>query len=70
MQLLKPRISEVGRRPWNRTLRCPNCRGTSFQARRSVLGRTLTVATLGLGAMVTPKSRAKCETCATSFKRR
>jgi hypothetical protein len=68
--LLKPKITEVGRRPWSRTLRCPNCRGTSFDPRRSAIGRVITTATLGLGALVTPKSRVRCDTCGRSFKRR
>jgi ribosomal protein S27E len=64
----KARISEAGTRPWSRTLRCPNCRGTTFHRRRSGTGRVISVATLGLGTMVTPKSRVRCETCGASFK--
>jgi ribosomal protein S27E len=65
----KQKISEVGRRPWSLTVRCPNCRGTTFHLRRSATGRALGVATLGLSAAVTPKTRVRCETCGASFKR-
>jgi DNA-directed RNA polymerase subunit RPC12/RpoP len=64
------KISEVGQRPWSRSLRCPNCRGTSFEPRRSLTGRAISTATLGLGTLVTPKSRVRCATCGSSFKRR
>jgi hypothetical protein len=68
--LKKPKITDVGRRPWSRTLSCPDCHGTSFDPRRSVTGRIITTATLGLGALFTPKSRVRCDTCGRSFERR
>ena len=64
------KISEVGHRPLSWTIRCPKCRGTSFHPRRSSLARVLSIATLGLATMFAPKSRVKCVTCGTSFKRR
>jgi hypothetical protein len=64
------RISEIGRRPWQRILRCPNCGGASFAPRRSNAGRVVSLATLGIGALVTPKSRVSCQTCRTAYKRR
>lgn len=63
------KISQVGSRGDDGTLRCPNCGGTSFDAKRSGKAKAIGVVTVGVGALLAPKSRVKCETCGTVFKR-
>lgn len=51
------------------TLRCPKCGGTQFEAKRSGRGKAIGVVTLGVGAVLMPKSRVRCVTCGKEFKR-
>jgi hypothetical protein len=64
------RISDVGERT-AAGLACPKCGGTQFKAKRSAAGKTIgTAATLGVaGAFLAPKSRVKCITCGTEYRR-
>lgn len=50
-------------------LLCPNCGGSQFQANRSAGAKALLIPTVGIGALLAPKSRVKCVTCGTVFKR-
>lgn len=50
-------------------IRCPKCGGQQFTAKRSKLGKTIGVATVGVGALAAPKSQVKCVTCGTMYKR-
>lgn len=63
------KISKVGDRGDDGTLRCPKCGGTSFDAKRSGKAKVIGGLTVGVGALLAPKSRVKCETCGTVFKR-
>lgn len=61
-------LSEVGRTD-DGGLRCPNCGGTQFKAKRSGKAKVIGGLTVGLGALAAPKSRVKCVTCGEEFKR-
>ncbi|HEX8770154.1 MAG TPA: hypothetical protein VF711_05235 [Acidimicrobiales bacterium] len=50
-------------------LACPRCGGAQFTAKRSVKGKTVGIATLGVGGLIAPKSQVKCVTCGAMFKR-
>lgn len=64
----RERLSEVGKDD-DGTLRCPKCGGQQFTAKRSKKGKIIGVATVGVGALLAPKSQVKCVTCGTMFKR-
>jgi ribosomal protein S27AE len=65
----RQRLSAVGRRTQSGALTCPHCGGTQFTAKRSMTGKTIGWATLGVGGLLAPKSQVKCVTCGTMFKR-
>jgi hypothetical protein len=48
---------------------CPKCGGTQFTAKRSNTSKALGFATVGVGALLAPKSQVKCVACGTMFKR-
>jgi hypothetical protein len=50
-------------------LLCPNCGGAQFKAKRSAAAKAVLIPTVGVGALLAPKSRVKCETCGTVFLR-
>ena len=62
------KISEVGDRGQG-VLACPVCGGTSFKAKRSAGAKIGLGLTIGLGALLAPKTRVKCETCGTEYLR-
>lgn len=51
-------------------LACPNCRGSSFKAKRSFRAKALLIPTVGIGVLAAPKTRVKCITCGTEYLRR
>lgn len=61
-------ISEVGDRSTG-VLACPVCGGTQFKAKRSAEAKIGLGITLGFGALLAPKTRVKCETCGTEYRR-
>ncbi len=63
------RISKAGKQNTTGQLGCPKCGGTAFTAKRSMLGKSTGVVTLGLGALIAPKSQVKCVTCGKMFLR-
>jgi DNA-directed RNA polymerase subunit RPC12/RpoP len=65
--MVKRRISKVGKT--DEGIRCPKCGGGQFTAKRSAFGKTVGVATLGVGAVLAPKSQVKCVTCGKTFMR-
>lgn len=62
------RLSEVGERT-AAGLACPKCGGTQFKAKRSAGGKALGAPLGGVGAMLAPKTRVKCVTCGTEYRR-
>jgi predicted RNA-binding Zn-ribbon protein involved in translation (DUF1610 family) len=64
----RKKLSAVGDRT-DHGLACPKCGGTQFTAKRSKAGKTLGIATLGVGGLIAPKSQVKCVACGTMFKR-
>lgn len=62
------KISEVGDRS-DAGLACPKCGGTQFKAKRRGAAKLATGATLGVGALLVPKTRVKCVTCGTEYVR-
>jgi hypothetical protein len=48
---------------------CPRCKGTSFKAKRSKGAKVLLGTTVGVGALLAPKTRVKCTTCGTEYLR-
>jgi hypothetical protein len=78
VQTSKQKLSAVGDTSTG-VLACPKCKGTSFKAKRSLgaklaLGTagvvTLGVAPLGVAAAgLAKKTRVKCTTCGTEYKR-
>lgn len=60
------RLSKAGQHT-DAGLACPKCGGTQFTAKRSATGKTVGVVTLGVGALLAPKTRVKCVTCGKSF---
>ena len=48
---------------------CPKCGGDAFKAKRSRLAKVLLVPTVGVGALLAPKTRVKCVTCGTEYLR-
>lgn len=67
-QARRSKISEVADRSEG-DVRCPKCGGTQFKAKRSGRGKVIGVATVGVGAVLAPKSRVKCVTCGTEYRR-
>jgi len=72
----RERVSKVGDRTGDsRELKCPNCGGTNFKAKRSIKGKLgmaaagVTVVGGPLVAALAPKTQVKCVTCGTMFKR-
>lgn len=65
----KKKLSKAARRDDDGTLRCPKCGGTQFEPKRSFTGKAIGVATVGVGAVLAPKSRVRCVTCGKEFKR-
>lgn len=64
----RQKLSEVDRGE-DGELRCPNCGGQQFTAKRSKKGKTVGVLTVGIGALAAPKSQVKCVTCGEMFRR-
>lgn len=63
-------ISEVGHRAeGGGVLTCPFCGGTQFAAKRSAGAKVGLGLTIGLGALLAPKTRVKCITCGKEFLR-
>ena len=62
------RLSKVADRD-DGDLRCPKCGGSQFKARRSNTSRMVGVSTLGVGAVLTPRSQVQCVTCGAKFRR-
>jgi hypothetical protein len=50
-------------------LACPRCGGSGFQAKRSRAAKVLLVPTVGVGTLLAPKTRVKCITCGTEYRR-
>jgi len=61
-------LSQVGDRS-SGILACPVCGGMSFKAKRSAGAKVGLGLTLGLGALLAPKTRVRCETCGTEYLR-
>ncbi len=61
-------ISEVGDKSTG-VLACPVCGGTTFKAKRSAGAKVGLGLTIGLGALLAPKTRVRCETCGTEYLR-
>lgn len=64
----RKKITDAGRTEGG-TLACPRCGGASFKAKRSLPSKVVTVATVGVGALVVPKRWVKCQTCGATYKR-
>jgi hypothetical protein len=64
----RKRIGDVGNQT-SGALACPQCGGQQFAAKRSKTGKTVGVVTLGVGAVLAPKTQVKCVTCGTMYKR-
>ena len=62
------KISEVGRQP-DGALRCPQCGGQQFTAKRSALANTFLILTVGIFTLLAPKNQVCCVTCGTVFRR-
>lgn len=65
----KKKLSKAADRDEGGALHCPKCGGTQFESKRSGRGKALGVVTLGVGAVLMPKSRVRCVTCGKEFKR-
>ena len=63
------KLSKAADRDETGTIKCPKCGGTQFEAKRSFRGKAIGVVTVGVGAVLAPKSRARCITCGAEFKR-
>jgi DNA-directed RNA polymerase subunit RPC12/RpoP len=63
------KLSKAGDHGDDGTLRCPKCGGTNFTAKRSTKAKILGGVTVGVGALLAPKSRVRCVTCGETFKR-
>jgi DNA-directed RNA polymerase subunit RPC12/RpoP len=63
----QPKISEAG--ATDEGLRCPNCGGQQFIAKRSKGGKAVGALFGGIGVAAAPKSRVRCVTCGETFKR-
>lgn len=61
-------LSDVGQQT-SAGLACPKCGGTQFTAKRSMTGKIVGTATLGVGGLLAPKTRVKCVACGTMFLR-
>ena len=48
---------------------CPKCGGSAFKAKRSAMAKVLLVPTVGVGTLLAPKSRVRCVTCGTEYRR-
>ena len=64
----RQKLSEVGHHS-DGGLQCPSCGSTQFTAKRSMTGKLVGTATLGVGGLLAPKSQVKCVACGTMFKR-
>jgi hypothetical protein len=64
----KERLSEVGDTS-SGVLTCPRCGGAGFQAKRSRGAKLALGVTVGVGALLAPKTRVKCTTCGTEYRR-
>lgn len=64
----RKRIGDVGTQT-AAGLACPKCGGQQFTAKRSKTGKTVGVVTLGVGAVLAPKTQVRCVTCGTMYKR-
>lgn len=61
----KPKFTSIGTRDEEGNVRCPNCGGAQFKAKRS-LGRKVG---LGLASLLTTANEVECVTCGKKFKR-
>jgi DNA-directed RNA polymerase subunit RPC12/RpoP len=50
-------------------LACPKCGSTQFKAKRSAGAKLLGALTLGLGALLAPKTRVRCVACGREYVR-
>lgn len=66
---VKRKLSKAGTRDEQGSLHCPKCGSTSFEAKRSFRGKAIGVVTVGVGAVLAPKSRVRCTVCGKEFKR-
>lgn len=67
-ELRSSKISDVGDRS-SGVLACPKCGGTQFKAKRSAKSKALLIPTVGVGALLAPKSKVRCETCGSEYVR-
>ena len=66
---MKKKLSKVADKAEGGGVACPKCGGTQFEPKRSFKGKAIGVATIGVGAVLAPKSRVRCVTCGKEFKR-
>lgn len=62
------KLSKAGDRTTG-ILACPRCGGTTFKARRSRETKLIGILTLGIGTLLLPKRRVRCESCGKTFRR-
>jgi len=65
----RPALSELAARTEQGQLMCPSCGGTQFTAKRSASAKSAGCLLFGIGFLLAPKSRVRCVTCGTEFKR-
>lgn len=63
------KLSNAGHHTPDGILTCPRCGGTNFKAKRSAAAKVGLGLTIGLGALLAPKTRVKCVTCGKEFLR-
>jgi hypothetical protein len=61
------KISNAGDHTPDGILTCPRCGGTQFTSKRSAGAKALLIPTVGVGALLAPKTRVRCVTCRKVF---